>query len=181
MAVPTEDNYIDWTLSGIREYFERRGFRVETHSVGQRAEKHLPVDRLIAVGKKILGLQFKRPNRETPPFRFDPTPHQHRLIAGTSWIYYCLPDFTDRTLQEVALWHCRFVPGTAPINGEFFSRWGNIADRLLACTAGLELRDEDTAAELMNEIQEAPEDAYVIIDRATRKVDLVRGATSETS
>ena len=110
--IPTEDNYVDWVMDGIRQYFKDRGYSVLTYSVGQVKEKDFPVDRVFAVGNKFVGLQFKRPSSEGPPWKHEILPHQHIGILESRWVYYCLPCFSDLSMQKIALYHSRFVRGS---------------------------------------------------------------------
>ena len=85
--IPTEDNYTDWILLGIKEYFRQINYRVLTHSIGQVKERQCPIDRILAVGNKIIGLQFKRPASEGQPWSWKLTSHQHKIISQSRWIF----------------------------------------------------------------------------------------------
>ena len=184
--IPTEDNYVDWILAGIHEYFARIGFAVRTFSVGQVKEKDFPVDRLLALGSKLIGLQFKRPLRESPPWEYDTRPHQHQDILGSNWVYYCLPDFTDMALDRVALFHCKFVRGREiPIEGlrsARYYRWGAIAQGLQRCGHGVQLKSSESWDDLIEDIVSNPRDAYLLISEVARGAFIVaeRDRTSRT-
>lgn len=174
--IPTEDNYVEWTLRGMAEYFGRRGYSIRTYSIGQPKEFHFPIDRLIVVGNKIIGLQFKRPLREKKPLTFRTKARQHSGLAKSHWSFYCLPDFTDWNLQNVALYHVRFArPGkTRAINEIRFSyRWGTFVGRIIACTKGLILKDESELASVMSEIDKDPQDAYIVLNKRKKEVVLL--------
>ena len=47
--IATEDNYIDWALWGMREYFRRLDYRVRTYSIGQVLERQCPADRILSI------------------------------------------------------------------------------------------------------------------------------------
>ena len=172
MAIPTEDNYIEWILFSIKEYFRRLDYRVLTYSIGQVKERLCPVDRVLAIGNKIVGLQFKRPLTEAPHPRFKVTPHQHEMIEQARWIFYCLPDFTDLRFQEVALYHCRFVPADeigSDGSIERYFRWGRVAQGLLECWVGLEI-NEMRVEDLFQRITENPMDIYISLNRKAEEV-----------
>lgn len=179
--VPTEDNYVCWTLFGIRDYFRQRGYRVQTYSVGQVRERMLPADQIVEVGNKIVGLQFKRPMMQHKSFRWPPTPHQHEAILNSPWIYYCLPDFADYDMQDVALFHCRFVPAEAlkadgTVRGRYF-RWGTFADAILDCRNGLLIRDWETALSVIDKMIGQPTVAILALDVKNREARVVSPIT----
>jgi hypothetical protein len=182
--IPTEDNYVDWTLDGIREYFRRLDYRVRTYSIGQVKERECPVDRILAVGNKIVGLQHKRPASEKHPWRYKTTAHQHADIAKARWIFYCLPDFADFRLQEVALYHCRFAPaeGVANINAtEQYYRWGAFATGLIECWIGLEMRNSETVERVIGDMLDNPQDTYLVLNRLAEEVYLLRPGEAQTA
>lgn len=175
--IPTEDNYIDWTLDEIKEYFRRLNYRVRTYSIGQVKEHQCPVDRVVAVGNKIIGLQYKRPTNESPPWRYETTPHQHRDIAQSRWIFYCLPDFADFDLQEVALHHCKFASaeGYQDINSiRRYYRWGSFASGIIECPIGLEMRDSQMVGQVMATMFDSPRDVYLILNKIAEEIYLIR-------
>src|SRR5262245_19547589 len=113
MWIPTEDNYCDWLVAGVKGYFKDRGLRAQSFSIGQVAENKFPFDRAFGVGNKIIGFQLKRPVGEDPwTWALDVTSAQHRLLKGSQWVLYALPDFIDVSLQDVALHHFRFAFAT---------------------------------------------------------------------
>ncbi|MCL0058249.1 hypothetical protein M1O47_00975, partial [Dehalococcoidia bacterium] len=135
--IPTEDNYIDWILDGVRDYYRKIGYRVKTYSIGQVKERQCPIDRILAVENKVVGIQFKRPLKSKPPWKYDIKPHQHQKISEARWTFYCLPDFTDLSLQEVALFHCKFLPAYEVSKSnqqqQRYYRWGSFANALIRC------------------------------------------------
>lgn len=175
--IPTEDNYIDWTLDGIKEYFRRLDYRVLSYSIGQVKEHRCPVDRIIAVGNKIIGLQYKRPATDSAPWQYETSPQQHRDIAQSNWIFYCLPDFTDPKFQEVAIHHCKFAgaEGSADINniGPYY-RWGAFATGIIECPIGLEMRDRQMIEKVVATMYNNPRDVYLILNKLAEEVYLVR-------
>jgi hypothetical protein len=182
--IPTEDNYVDWTLDGIREYFRRLDYRVRTYSIGQVKERQCPVDRVLAVGNKIVGLQHKRPASEKHPWRYETTTHQHADIAKSRWIFYCLPDFADYKFQEVALHHCRFVPaeGASSINAsEQYYRWGAFASGLIECWIGLEMNDDATVQRVIADMIENPRDTYLVLNNLAEEIYLVRSGDAQNA
>jgi hypothetical protein len=183
--IPTEDNYTEWILFGIKEYFRRIDYRVRTYSIGQVKERQCPVDRILAVGNKIVGLQFKRPATPKPPWRYDLTPHQHARISESRWIFYCLPDFADLRFQEVSLYHCRFQPGHAEGSERYpskeqsrYYRWGAFADALLSCWEGLEIGDERQIEQLIRDMFNYPEDTYLSLNKRAEEAYIVRDIPS---
>ncbi|SFM88398.1 hypothetical protein [Thermodesulforhabdus norvegica] len=174
MAIPTENNYIEWVLLNIKEYFRRLGYRVLTYSIGHVKERLCPVDRVLVVGNKIVGLQFKRPLTEASHPRFNITLHQQEMIGQARWIFYCLPDFTDLRLQEVALYHCRFVPAEEIKNGEVerYFRWGPFAQGLVECWIGLEIT-EMRVEDLFRQIAENPMEVYISLNKKAEEVFLL--------
>ena len=56
--IPTEDNYIDWILLGINDYFIRINYNILTFSIGQVKEHKCPIDRILAIRNKIIGLNL---------------------------------------------------------------------------------------------------------------------------
>lgn len=175
--IPTEDNYIDWTLDGIKEYFRRLNYRVRTYSIGQVKERHCPVDRILAVGNKIVGLQYKRPISESHPWQYETTSHQHADIAQSRWIFYCLPDFADHSYQEVALYHCKFAlaEGTVSIKSiKDYYRWGPFAAGLVDCWIGLEMRDARMVERVMADMIDNPRDVYLVLNKLAEEAYLIR-------
>ena len=177
--IPTEDNYIDWILFGIKEYFRRINYRVLTYSIGQVKERQCPIDRILAVGNKIIGLQFKRPASEERPWRWKRTPHQHEMISCSRWIFYCLPDFVDLSYQEVALYHCRFVSGSHAnekyINGDQrYYRWGALANSLIGCQEGLQIDENIKIEQLINDMVENPHGTYLLMNRLFEEIYIIR-------
>jgi len=178
-VIPTEDNYIDWTLLGMRGYFEALGYRVWTFSIGQVKEKKCPVDRILAAGNKMIGFQFKRPALQGPAWRWKVNPDQHRMIVHSDWVWYCLPDFVDPCLQNVALYHCQFRSGGVAHRGYLergrYYRWGWVATSLIACRVGVEMDKEIGVDALFAEIAENPQDAYLSLNRLAREAYLIAG------
>lgn len=175
--IPTEDNYVDWTLDGMKDYFRRLNYRVRTYSIGQVKERQCPVDRILAVGNKIVGLQYKRPTSESAPWHYETTSHQHRDIAQSRWIYYCLPDFADSSFQEVALHHCKFASaeGSPNINSiEHYYRWGSFAAGIIECWIGLEMRDGRIVERVIVDMFDNPRDVYLALNKMAEEVYLIR-------
>jgi len=79
--IPTEDNYIDWILDGVRDYYRKIGYRFRTYSIGQVKERQCPIDRILAVENKVVGIQFKRPLTNKFPWKYDIKSHQHQKIS----------------------------------------------------------------------------------------------------
>lgn len=180
--IPTEDNYVDWILNGIREYFRRIDYRVRTYSIGQIKERHCPVDRILAVGNKIIGLQFKRPMSKQRPWRYKPVKHQHEMVSHAHWIFYCLPDFIDFHLQEVALYHCKFVAGDdykfdSGINGPYY-RWGAFAEALIGCWEGFEVSEGTSIESLITDIISNPHDTYLTMNKSFEEIYIIRNISS---
>lgn len=177
--IPTEDNYVHWVLSGIKEYFRRIDYRVLDFSIGQIKERDCPVDRMLAVGNKIIGLQFKRPLSEKAPWHFKLTPHQHRMITQAQWIFYCVPDFADLKLQEVALHHCKFVPGIDPnrkaiTNEDRYYRWGSFAGKIIECTVGLRMDSQDRIEQVFSDMVDNPRDTYLLLNKMHEELYIIR-------
>lgn len=178
--IPTEDNYIDWILFGMKDYFRRIDYKVRTYSIGQIKERQCPVDRILAVGNKIVGLQFKRPVSEERPWRYQLTPHQHSMIVQSRWIFYCLPDFTDLHFQEVALFHCRFLPAydtpskTLQVEQSQYYRWGAFADGLIGCWVGMEIDERSSIERLITDMADNPRDTYLTLNKQFEEAYLIR-------
>lgn len=177
--IPTEDNYVDWILFGIKNYFRSIDYKVLTFSIGQVKEKQCPIDRLLAVGNKIIGLQFKRPASNKRPFKFELTPHQHEKISKSRWIFYCLPDFTDFRFQEVALFHCKFVPGDEirinPKSGtQEYLRWSAFSQGLIGCWEGLEINENLSIDKLISDLVENPKDTYLTLNKRFEELYIIR-------
>jgi hypothetical protein len=104
-VIPTEDNYCDWLVGGVKRYFDDRGLRAWSFSIGQVKENEFPFDRAFAVGNKVMGFQVKRPSSTGPQWTWeiDFGSIQHVKVAKTKWILYALPDFADFDRQDVAL------------------------------------------------------------------------------
>lgn len=176
--IPTEDNYVDWVIDGIRRYFEDRGYVVLTYSVGQVKEKDFPADRVFAVGNKLVGLQFKRPSSEASPWKHEILPHQHSDILESRWVYYCLPCFTDPTMQKIALYHSRFVRGSeAPIENLEKTRYvngGALAEGIIGCWHGIEIPETITFSGLIRAIVSDPGGSYLSLNRQAEGAYLIR-------
>ncbi|WXG44276.1 MAG: hypothetical protein WED04_09630 [Promethearchaeati archaeon SRVP18_Atabeyarchaeia-1] len=177
--IPTEDNYADWILIGIADYFRRIGWRVRVYSIGQVKEKKLPIDRIIAVNNKILGLQFKRPRNEGPPWEYDIDVNQQTLLSRLRWGFYCFPDFTDIRLQEVALFHCMFERPSRAISGprlvaksSLYYRWGSFSDGFMSCLVGLVISGKEVD-EVVELVYENPEIAYLVLNKSTKSVFVI--------
>ncbi len=173
--IPTEDNYIDWILTGIKDYFRKIGYRVRTYSIGQVKERQCPIDKILAVGNKIVGIQFKRPLTKGPPWKYDLKPHQHELISKARWIFYCLPDFTELKYQEVALFHCKFVPALEKekIQNQRYYRWGSFARALIVCQEGIVIKDNNIER-LIEDMYKNPKDAYLSLNKKAEELYIIR-------
>lgn len=185
-VVPTEDNYVDWVLIGIRKYFRERlpDLEVQTLSVGQVLESHFPADRIVKVGNKIIALQFKRPQVTPEGVQWELTPHQHQKISGRGWVYYCLPEFIDANLQNVALHHCRFVRGDSFVGEEMWIRqnprlptWGVVGEGLIITTHGVRVGEKDIQ-KILIDIRKNPEDSYVALDKEFKRLTTIKGKPS---
>ncbi len=175
--IPTEDNYVDWVLAGMRDYFRSINYRVRTYSIGQVKERQCPIDRVVAVGNKIVGLQFKRPLSDHQPWKYQLTQHQHADLKTARWAFYCLPDFADIRYQEVALYHCRFAPADDSMNshgsaGRYF-RWGAFADALISCKEGLLLKEGRTVESVLTHMTENPRAAFLSLNREAEEAYIV--------
>jgi hypothetical protein len=175
--IPTEDNYIDWILSGIKDYFRKIGYRVRTYSIGQVKEHQCPIDRILAVENKIVGIQFKRPLGNKPPWKYNIEHNQYQNISKARWIFYCLPDFTELNLQEVALFHCKFQPGReflkSNVQQQRYYRWGAFASALIRCQEGL-IIDKEHIDKLITDMYENPKDVYLSLNKKAEEVYIVR-------
>ena len=183
--IPTEDNYVDWILSSIREYYDEISYTVYTYSISQVRERQCPVDRILAVGNKIVGLQFKRPQTTERPWQWKLTPHQHKNISEARWIFYCLPEFVDLRFHKVALYHCQFRPayadetdGVSLTERPFYYRWGAFADALDDCREGLEIGNERQIHQLFNDLSSNTRDTYLSLNKLAREAYIVRGSPS---
>ena len=178
MPKHTEDNYVDWVLRGIDRYYEARGFRVFTYSVGQPKEFDLPFDRILYVDNKIVGLQFKPPANGSSPWKYPFDAKQHEKLKKAKWIHYCLPAFVDPLLQHVALYHVHFAP-TNSVNiatGEAkrFLNWGAFANGIEECPIGMRLPADKTIQDVIRHMREEPANAYIVLNRLYREAHLIR-------
>jgi hypothetical protein len=175
--IPTEDNYTDWVLAGIKDYFRSINYRVRTYSIGQVKERQCPVDRIIAIGNKMVGLQFKRPLGDHLPFKYRTTEHQHVDIKTARWAFYCLPDFVDIRYQEVALYHCRFAPAENSSNVNLsairYYRWGAFAEALLSCKEGVLLKDDRTIESVFIQMTDNPRAAFLALNKEAEEAYIV--------
>lgn len=184
MIIPTEDNFIDWLLSGIKEYFWRLGYRVKTISIGQVKEKQCPVDRVLAIGNKIIGLQCKRPTSSNPPFKYDLRDNQHELISKSKWIFYCLPDFIDWRFQDVALFHFKFARASELrtnknkiVSVNKYYRWGSFVQAIFSCNEGVEVENVE---KIIDEILQNPESIYLSLNYRAEDLYIIRNIPYES-
>lgn len=161
-----EDTYITSTVPQIKEYFERTGFSMKYFVNTRRKEKKRPYDVFSNVhgdfsGSKIFALQFKAPLKTGRGLRWAFKSSQHRTMQTLKWIYYCLPDFIDLSLQNVSLHHCWFKSSNFDVKGVtqlldkrtlgFCWRWGPFARFLMECRLGTYLHAFDAVNELEEE------------------------------
>ena len=178
MPKHTEDNYVDWVLDGIRDYYRQRGFKVFTYSVGQPKELELPFDRILYIDNKIVGLQFKPPANGSSPWKYKFTASQHTTLNKTKWIHYCLPAFVDFRLQHTALYHTHFAAinsvDIAAGEAKKYLGWGAFANGIEACPIGLLMPDQRTIDDVIEQMRNKPVDAYIALNRAYDEVHLVQ-------
>jgi hypothetical protein len=145
--------------------------RAHSFSVGQIKEQDFPFDRAFGVGNKIIGFQVKRPVVLHEPWiwTLDAGHDQHKRLAASRWVMYALPDFTDVSHQDVALFHFRFaLPADIDTRSlpTRYQRWGSVADQLLACTRGSLLTEHWSSFEQFADAARAnPADVYVTVNR----------------
>lgn len=163
ISKPLEREYEAWIVHQIRQYFKGLAIPVSVFGVSPNDETTWPADEVIAAGSKIVGLQFKRPKLTMPcaPNDFSrlhwdlsSPPNQLQLLIGHSEIYYCLPTFINRLVQDEALGHCLFWrPDDGQDHQVWYDnrrpqvrtghsrvcgapRWGFFAEQFLRCHIG---------------------------------------------
>lgn len=166
---PQEREFEAWIIHCIEEYFEQLGTaRYAVWAVSPNDEAYWPADEALAVGCKLVGLQFKQAKLENGPLLFDrlkwtlhQPPGQFGLIQGRPEIYYCFPTFINRKFRRRALDHCIFWrPGSAVNFNVWYDnprartpyrsacesmRWGRFIERILSCEIGIRINSVDQA------------------------------------
>jgi hypothetical protein len=173
----TEDNYIDWTLRGIDRYYREHGYEVSTYSIGQVREHVIPFDRIVHVGDKLVGLQFKAPANDRPPWKYEFDNEQHQKLLDNSWIYYSLPKFTDARLQNSALDHIDFA-GARSIDlvrkrPDQSIDWKEFQRRFRSCSIGIRLDSQRSVHDLITRMKTAPVSAYILLDHLHRRTRII--------
>jgi hypothetical protein len=182
----TEDNYADWLSCSAAGYFRRKGYLFFSLSIGQIREAGFPVDKLFAVGNKLVGLQLKAPipgpsSRAGFEFRIDHEQHKSMLEAEDGLIYFALPQ-TDNFLDQRLLHNKtvfalpsrinmttqdQFIPA-APLSFRQFVRG------IEACPIGKKLPDGFTLRMFLKLARSHPAWAYLLINVPSQVAFLVR-------
>jgi len=180
--IPVEATYEEWVIADIKRYFKSifPNIDILSFSLGSRKEAQFPADRVLAVGNKVIGIQFKRPSMTTEGIQWKLDMDQYKRIQGKPWMYYCLPNFIDERLREVALHHCWFLPGDMKIKvGKWLKYqskyliWGVIGEGIIICYQGVEISREERTG-LHNWIMENPRNAYITLGKKYRELFILR-------
>jgi hypothetical protein len=125
LTKPLEREFEGWTMACIEQYFARIGKVVAICAIGTKTENAWGADEAVGFDRKIIGLQFKRPDlasRAKASRRCEwrrlkwilaegKAPHrdkQIRLVMKHREIFYALPTFVNRRYRHAALEHCLF-------------------------------------------------------------------------
>lgn len=165
---PLEREYEAWFTRALEDYMEAQGSRYFAFSVSPHTERSWPADvATILEPGKVVGFQLKRPSlrgvkhplsRASVVWDISKPAHQRQLIKTRREIFYAFPTFTERHLRRVSLHHFVFwrqderlpkrvyyhtdpKPGYPTRLGRTGERWGSLYERILACEAGIEIRE----------------------------------------
>jgi hypothetical protein len=189
--IPTEDNYVDWFICSARAYFLRKGYAFFSFSVGQVKESDFPADKLLIVGNKLVGLQFKRPieapaKRSGLEYKMDEAQHKRMRNAEPGWLYYALPQTTDPLDQRLMHQKMAFVEAgeVEMTTSETFVPRNALSFRQLvrgveACPIGQKLPVGYTVKEFLAAIQRDPATMYLFVNTSDKVVFAVRSAIGE--
>ncbi len=189
--IPTEDNYVDWFTSAARAYFYRKGYEFYSFSVGQVNESNFPVDKLLIVGNKLIGLQFKRP-REAPAkrggfeYRSDKAQHERMIEASPEWLYYALPQTTDPLDQRLIHQKMAFVEarGVEMTTSNTFVPRKALSFRQLVrgiekCPIGQKLPANYTVTQFFDAVKSAPATIYLVVNASEKTVFSMRSVSDD--
>ena len=175
---PLEREYEAWIIQGIENYFHSLGQKVAIWAVSPADEVNWPADEHMIVGKKLIGLQFKKvgfiDNKVRPKdfgrlrWSFHKPQNQYDLVAKFPEIFYCLPTFINRDYRRQAVHHCLFWR-TNPkdkrnLNAWYDNpkartphksigdspRWGFFIEKVIACKVGKKI---DSMKDAKNYVQ----------------------------
>lgn len=152
--VPSESAYAYWVTRCIEEYFLNLGYDFCSEFGSQRKEIDYPFDVYASVAKgdmvKRFGLQFKRPHIRKARIHWKLDKLQYERMKKFGWIYYALPDFTDRKFHRNACHHVIFTGPDFPFSEEvntsnirYHYRMGKFAESIINCPMGERLKGRD--------------------------------------
>ena len=176
-AHPIEREYEAWIVQGIETYFHHASFSYAIWAVSPFEEARWPADERLALGCKVVGLQFKQAKLAKGKLDFDrlhwslhSPDGQLKLVQRHKEIYYCLPTFVNRLLRRQALEHCLFWRPTkdepnrnvwyenpaaqTPYKGVCDAmRWGRFVESMLSCAVGKKISSAKDGATFLGTIQ----------------------------
>jgi len=152
-SVPSEGAYTSWLANCLQKYFEALGFSFYHEIQSTVREEKYPFDIYANIQKgnfvKRFGLQVKRPQTSKQGIYWKLDSSQHIQIQKFQWIWYSLPDFTNRTYYRVACFHTLFKDPNFPFisnlyksNIGFYFRLGSFANKIMACMIGQKLNKD---------------------------------------
>jgi hypothetical protein len=192
---PQEREYEAWIVQEIEEYFERLGAAAYAiWAVSPHDEAHWPVDEALAMGCKLVGLQFKQAKLADDNPEFDrlkwtlhQPPGQFALVQKNPEIFYCLPTFINRRFRKRALDHCLFWrPDTQndlnvwydnPAAGTPYKkvcnsmRWGRFIEAVLSCQIGIRVTSVEQANQYIRSFSGRAREAYIKRERLNQEED----------
>ena len=178
-SVPLEREYEAWICRSIEEYFTNQGSEVHIWAVSPREEVYWPADEKVLVGKKLFGLQMKKPvykNTSQHDFgRLNWLLHspsgQFGLVRKTPEIYYCLPTFTNRRFSRTALDHCLFWRPPCDDKNAWYdnpnartphkaikgaARWGYFIEQVVSCSIGKRINSNNDLRSFSESLKQMP-------------------------
>lgn len=187
---PLEREYEAWIIQGIEDYFSSIGEKVAIWSVSPKEEVNWPADEHMVVGKKLIGLQFKRvtPDKNSPKdfkrlkWTFHNPPGQFDLVSRFPEIYYCLPTFISRDYRRQAIHHCLFwrpdpneprdrnawydnENASTPYKSIFNApRWGLFLEEIIGCKIGKKVTSITDAKNYINSVKKFMQTPELIMD-----------------
>jgi len=148
----SENNYDAALDDQIKEYFRKRGYRIESELTSSGSESVSKSDIVAAVQNgnqiKVFGIQVKRPSNKTTRITYTLDNNQHNIMVSfTDFIAYAFPDCVYlKTKMNTILYHTKFsIPSKISfkktisnddISKSFASNWGYLADKVIECTFG---------------------------------------------
>ncbi|MBS4722512.1 hypothetical protein J4G62_19980 [Aeromonas caviae] len=185
ISKPLEREYEAWITQGIEDYFEHAGItKYAIWAVSPRDEAHWPADETLAIGCKLVGLQFKqaklangKPDFNRLKWTLHQPPGQFTLVKNSPEIFYCLPTFINRKFRKRALEHCLFWRPNDNVNYNIWydnsiaktpynkvcdsMRWGRFIEDVLSCRKGIKITSAKQANEYIRNFSDKARKAYI--------------------